>query len=74
MKHRLSPTPGVDQTADKAYVVTAVALVVFVALLWIADTGGVTAKEFVSWVVQAIIASGLLGGAAWLTPNREIHR
>lgn len=66
-----SPAPGTPQTAAKAYVVTGVALVCFVALLWISDTGSVTPKELTSWVIQAVLASGLLGGAAWLTPNRR---
>jgi hypothetical protein len=65
-----SPAPGTPQTATKAYAVTAAGIVILVASAWVLDTGGTTAKELTSWVIQAVITSGLLGGLTWLVPNQ----
>lgn len=65
-----SPAPGTPQTGTKAYVVTALALILYVAGQWVSDTGATTPKEVTSWCIQAVVLSGVLGSAAYLTPNR----
>lgn len=66
----LSPTPGVPQTPTKAYAATALAFIVVVVSSWIADDGGVTAKEIVSWLVSAAIGAGLTGGVTYGVRNK----
>lgn len=69
-----SPAPGTPQTGAKAYAATAVAFIVIFVGAWIADDGGVTAKEVASWVLMSVIGSGLTGGAAYQTKNQPTSR
>lgn len=69
-----SPNPGVPQTGTKAYVATALSgLVIFVGA-WVADTDPVTGKEVASWIVMALVGSGVVGGATYRTKNKALGR
>jgi hypothetical protein len=66
----LSPAPGTPQTPTKAYAATALAFLTVVLSAWIADDGGVTAKEIVAWIVSAAIGAGLTGGVTYKVQNK----
>ena len=69
-----SPNPGTPQTGTKAYVATALSGLVIFLGAWIADDGGVTGKEVASWVVMALVGSGVIGGATYRTKNKPLGR
>lgn len=70
MSNQNSPPPGTPQTATKAYAATAISFVTIVLSAWIADNGGVTAKEVGEWVLLGLVGSGITGGATWRIPNK----
>ena len=53
-------------------VLQAVAFLVLFIGSWIADSDPVTGKEVASWIVMALIGSGLTGGATYRTKNKAL--
>lgn len=65
-----TPAPGTPQTGTKAYVATALTFITTFVGVWIADTDPFTAKEVAGALVTAAVASGITGGATYVTANR----
>lgn len=65
-----SPAPGTPQTGYKAYVATALTVVVSFVMWWVADEDPFTAKEAAEGAVGALIAGGLVGGGTFVVKNK----
>lgn len=66
-----SPAPGTPQTGYKAYAVAAAAIIVVIVQAYLNDDDGkFTSNEFLSALVTAVIASGILGGTAFVVKNK----
>lgn len=70
----LSPTPGTPQTATKAIVATVLAVVGAFLTAWIADDGGASGQEILTWAVSALITAGVVGGGTFQVKNRAKFR
>jgi|GEM_PF-3730624 len=65
-----SAPPGMDQTADKAFVSAALAFIVAFATFWIADNDPFTAKEAAAAFISGLVSAGLIGGGSYSVSNR----
>lgn len=70
----VTPAPGTPQTATKALVGTVLTFLTVVAGAWIADDGGVSGQEVLTWIVSGLVACGLVGGAVFQVPNKAKAR
>lgn len=67
--NNLSAAPGVPQTSTKAVVATVLAFLTILVSAWIADDGGASGQEILSWVISAVLGSGLTGGLTYQAKN-----
>lgn len=66
----VSPTPGTPQTGTKAYLATALTVVVAFVLQWVADSDPFTAKEAAEAAVMALVAGGVVGVPTYAVANK----
>lgn len=71
MDNNLSAAPGVPQTPTKAVVATVLAFLTILVSAWIADDNGASGQEILSWVISALVGSGLTGGATYQAKNKR---
>ena len=65
-----SPAPGVPQTPYKAWAATALAFLTIFVSAWIADDGGTSGKEVMTWIISALVGSGLTGVTTFQVKNK----
>ncbi len=67
-----SPAPGTPQSPTKAYFATALTFLTIVVSAWIADDDGTTGKEIMTWVLSALVGSGLTGAVTYKVKNTPL--
>lgn len=68
--NNLSPAPGVPQTPYKAYAATVLAFVTIFVSAWIADDNGTNFQEVLTWVISALVGSGITGATTYQVKNK----
>lgn len=74
MNTEYSAEPGVPQTPTKAWAATALAFLTILVSAWIADDDGTSGKEVMSWVISALVGSGLTGAVTYQVKNRKLRK
>jgi hypothetical protein len=65
-----SAAPGTPQSPTKAIAATVLAFVTIFVSAWIADDNGATGQEILTWIISAVIGSGITGGATYQVKNK----